>query len=251
MQRVLLLAQDSELTRVFYDRLSREVEISDVLLERRVRRWPLVRRRLQRLGPLTVAGQLAFQVLVQRPLAAFSARRVGEILAAAGAAPNPLPASKTQCVESFNSDAGRAAIAAARPDVIVVHGTRILSPRTIEAAGVPLLNVHAGVTPLYRGVHGGYWALAEADPDNCGVTVHRIDAGVDTGEPLARTLVRPTPRDNFATYPVLQVLAGAELLARVLEGRQQPPYAPPVGSRLRYHPTLWRYLATGLARGVW
>ena len=66
----------------------------------------------------------------------------------------------------------------------------------------------AGITPLYRGVHGAYWALAEGRRDLCGVTVHRVDAGIDTGEVLAQVLIDPTPQDNFVTYPWLQVAEG-------------------------------------------
>lgn len=252
MKRILLLAQDSDLTRVFYNRLSRDIEIDAILLENRVSTAVILRRRLRRLGPRTVAGQLAFQLLVQRPLAWLSRERIRRILNEAGAAPRPLPAAKAEHVRSFNSDEGRAAIAAARPDIVLVHGTRILSPRTIDAAGAPLINVHAGVTPFYRGVHGGYWALAARDRARCGVTVHRIDAGIDTGEALAQAAVRPTCRDNFATYPYLQVLAGADLVSQVLQGRYPSlPAASSRGSRLFYHPTLRQYLTNGITQGVW
>ena len=252
MRRVVLLSQDSELTRILYHRLSREIRIYAVLLESRVSPVAILRRRLRRLGVVRAAGQLAFQLLVQRPLALASRSRIRSILTEADAYAEPFPEDVVCRVDSFNSESGRRAIIAARPGVIVVHGTRILSQRTIDAAGVPMLNLHAGITPAYRGVHGGYWALAEGAREECGVTVHRVDAGIDTGEPVAQTVIRPTAGDNFATYPYLQLQAGADLLAAVLQGRPAPaPIPTSRPSRLRRHPTLLQYVSTGLRRQVW
>jgi methionyl-tRNA formyltransferase len=46
--------------------------------------------------------------------------------------------------------------------------------------------VHAGITPRYRGTHGGYWVLLNNDPGHCGVTIHLVDPGIDTGSIVAR-----------------------------------------------------------------
>ena len=51
----------------------------------------------------------------------------------------------------------------------------------LEAVPAVFLNTLAGITPSYRGVHGAYWALVQRQPDACGVTVHLVDAGIDTG----------------------------------------------------------------------
>ena len=55
----------------------------------------------------------------------------------------------------------------------------------------PVLNYHAGITPKYRGMNGGYWALATGDAGNFGATVHLVDAGVDTGGVLHQVRGRP------------------------------------------------------------
>lgn len=255
MKKIVLIAQDSELTRLFHEIASREIQFDRIVLEGRVDRLAMARRRWKRLGPATVIGQLLFQLFVQRPLAAFSSRRIRQILMQAGARAQPLPLEKVTCVDSFNSGAGRRALAALEADLVIVHGTRILSQKTIDAAAAPMVNFHAGVTPLYRGVHGGYWALACGDRENFGVTLHRIDAGIDTGRPLAQKRIEPTSSDNFATYPYLQTIAGAQLLANsmpaLLEGRTPDSLPSPAESRLWHHPTVWQYWATGWGRGVW
>jgi methionyl-tRNA formyltransferase len=41
--------------------------------------------------------------------------------------------------------------------------------------------MHPGICPEYRNAHGCFWALANRDTANVGMTLLKIDAGVDTG----------------------------------------------------------------------
>ena len=158
------------------------------------------------------------------------------------------------------------------PTVVVVLGTRIISPAVLAAVDCPFVNTHAGITPRYRGMHGGYWALTEGRPDLVGTTVHLVDAGIDTGAVLARTYFAPGPQDSIATYPYLHLASGlpalAEQVARLVAGggaepTSQAPVPPssatsdapglapvPGESRLWWHPTLWGYLARRWRSGV-
>lgn len=141
-----------------------------------------------------------------------------------------------------------------KPGVVLVMGTRLIAQATLLAAEAPFVNYHAGITPKYRGVHGAYWARATCDAANCGVTVHVIDAGIDTGAILYQERISPGPADNFSTYPYLQLAAGLPLLARAgkdaLEG-DLAPLTVDLPSKLWSHPTLWGYFAAGFGRGVW
>ena len=51
----------------------------------------------------------------------------------------------------------------------------------LEACGCPVVNYHSGINPAYRGINGGYFALANGEPEHFGVTLHLVDLGVDTG----------------------------------------------------------------------
>ena len=106
---------------------------------------------------------------------------------------------------------------------------------------------------MYRGVHGGYWALVNNDRENCGVTVHLVDAGIDTGDLLFQARIHPTGKDNFITYPLLQTAAALELLTRAvtegLQSRLQPQVASG-HSRLWYHPTIGQYVYNRLVKRV-
>jgi methionyl-tRNA formyltransferase len=142
------------------------------------------------------------------------------------------------------------------PKVVVVSQTRILARRVLSGVPATFINVHTGITPKYRGMHGAYWALATGDDTNCGVTVHVVDAGIDTGPVIAQARITPSQTDSYFTYHWAQLAAGLPLLVRAVEDALAGRLATSlpqteVDSRLFYHPTLWGYLWVGLQRGVW
>jgi methionyl-tRNA formyltransferase len=224
-----------------------------VLVEDPQPRGELIRRRMKKQGAFTVAGQIGF-VFLQKLVARLSAARIREIIGTESIDPKPNPSCRITRVGSVNSEACRKALAESAPRVVVVFGTRIIGRETLNAIKLPLINFHSGINPAYRGQAGGYWALANGDPSNAGVTVHLVDAGVDTGEVLYQAPFTATRRDNFTTYFWLQAAAIRPLAVRAvgdaLQGRLKP-FRPPLPSRQWYHPTLWFYLWTGLTRGVW
>ncbi len=225
-----------------------------VLREAPVPLSQLFRNRLSKLGVVTVAGQVGFGVL-QRLLAKFSERRRHDIVGRYNLNTDmPLADCTEISIGSVNSDACRAALTRLQPRAVLVVGTRMIGRATLSAITAPVINYHAGINPAYRGMCGGYWALASADPDNFGVTAHLVDAGVDTGGILHWATAPHTPADNFATYPLLLAAAGRDVTVRALEdalaGRLNPAIRD-LPSGQWYHPTLWGYLWTGLRRGVW
>ncbi len=104
----------------------------------------------------------------------------------------------------------------AAPDVIVVAAYgRILPP---EVLGIPprgCVNVHGSLLPRYRGAAPIQWAVIRGD-EQTGVTLMRMDEGLDTG-PILATRAMPIARDDTAAtvFDRLAVL-GAALLAEGL-----------------------------------
>jgi folate-dependent phosphoribosylglycinamide formyltransferase PurN len=256
--KLVLLALRGDYGNMFYNALASRYAITAAVLEDRIGGWTLVRRRIKRLGVWKTLGQVAFRLGIA-PLLAFGARaRVAEIMHEHGLSTALIPAEKTSIIDvaSVNSAECIAALARLAPDIVIVAGTRILGEATLAAApDAVFVNVHAGITPLYRGVHGGYWALAENDAAHCGVTVHLVDKGIDTGGILAQALIAPTASDNFASYGLLQNVAGLALLRdkvlpRLIAGDRSTLPAPAGESRLWSHPTAWQYLRNRLSSGT-
>jgi hypothetical protein len=212
----------------------------------------VIRRRARLQGWITALGQVGFG-LAQRLLWP-NTGRIAAIWKQHGLEPS-LPAGLTiHRVPSVNAPECRALLASLNPAVIAVYGTRILRPATLASVAAPFINYHAGINPKYRGQHPGYWALAEGDAENAGVTIHLVDDGVDTGSVLYQTRVTFAPEDTIASYQHLQAAHAIPLFARAIEDAKSGRLATravDLPSRQYFPPTLWGYLATGLTRGVW
>jgi folate-dependent phosphoribosylglycinamide formyltransferase PurN len=250
---VVLLGSDGPATRIIYHALAREFPALEVVLERRLSRFAILRRRFRTLGASKAIGQVPFRAIVVPLLALAGANRISEIKREYRLDDSPIP-SVAAYVQSVNSAEARDALRRLNPSVIAVSGTRIIGRETLQSVSAPFINMHGGITPLYRGVHGGYWALVDGRQDLVGSTVHRIDEGIDTGAIIAHAKFDVTAADSFATYPYLHTAAGipplVDALRQVLNGTSPGTVQPALASRLRTHPTLFEYVTTRVQRGI-
>ncbi len=251
MPAVVLLTAKGESGQIAAQYLARQFPDFIAIVEQPESRGLFLRRRLKRLGAVTVFGQILFMVWTRMQARRSRARIVAIHRSVVSGERGRFPIIE---VPSANSPECIEALKHIGPAVVLVDGTRILSADVMKSVPAPFVNYHAGITPRYRGVHGGYWALASGDAAHCGATVHLIDEGIDTGAVLYQVPIAPVPDDNFSTYPHLQLAAALPLLAQAandaIAGRLSPTQGPGP-SRLWSHPTIWGYLATGLRRGVW
>ena len=225
-----------------------------VILEAPTTRLDLIRQRTRRLGWVRTLGQVAFMVSVLPLLRFESAGRQRELLSLFELK-DQMPA-LDQClnVQTINDDQVVDHLRSRAADLVLVNGTRIIRAPVLRATDALIINTHVGITPHYRGVHGGYWSIWNNDRENFGVTLHCVDEGVDTGRILAKHKIAPEPTDNFASYPLLQQAASfgglEDLLEAIRKGKPLNELArSPDYGRQWTHPTLIEY-AGGRLRGV-
>ncbi len=250
---VLILATDGDSTRMIYHALAKHFDIATIILEQKESRKVFIKRRIKKLGLAKVTGQLLFQVLVAPVLKVASRDQVQQIVSGNDLSRSEIPEEKIVRVKSINSSQVEDLLQENRPDVVIVNGTRIISRNILNAATCVFINSHTGITPRYRGVHGGYWALANGDKENCGVTVHLLDEGIDTGEVLYQEVIDVTKKDNFVTYPYLQTAKSIPLLVHAVnDAFKSRIIKKKIGgkSQLWYHPTIWDYLYNRLIKNV-
>jgi len=87
-------------------------------------------------------------------------------------------------VRDPNGPAARTFIKSLAPDFIIARCKFILSPSVFTLARHGSYALHPGICPEYRNAHGCFWALANRDLERVGMTLLRIDRGVDTGPVL-------------------------------------------------------------------
>jgi folate-dependent phosphoribosylglycinamide formyltransferase PurN len=70
------------------------------------------------------------------------------------------------------------------PDLIIFTGGNILWQQLLQVPRLGVLNVHLGLLPEIRGMSSPEWSLLNHVPP--GVTIHYMDAGIDTGPIIQR-----------------------------------------------------------------
>lgn len=104
------------------------------------------------------------------------------------------------------------------PDLIVVAAYGQILPKSIlEMGRLGCINVHTSILPKYRGAAPIQWAIANGDPET-GVTIMKMDEGLDTGPILQIERTPILPEDNGQTLHDRLAVLGASLLLRTLPG---------------------------------
>ncbi len=199
--------------------LARTYTIKGIVLERRAGILGRVfLKRFKKLGPLTVFNQLLFKVLdilVFQPVAVSRARKLLSENTCFDA--TKFGATSILYTRSVNSAEALKLASGVAPDVVVVSGVSILGHELLDLLGdVPIINVHCGIAPRYRGAHGAFWAVVNGDWDNVGVTVHFIDRGVDTGAIIFQENIELEADDNPRTLALKQNAAGIRMVNQAI-----------------------------------
>ncbi len=121
-----------------------------------------------------------------------------------------------------------------KPDLLVVVAYGQILPQTLlDVPPFGCLNVHTSLLPKYRGAAPIQWAIADGEPET-GVTIMKMDAGLDTGPVLSlqRTPILPTDDSQILHDRLAQL--GAELLVKTIPayvaGKTLPQPQPAAGS---------------------
>ena len=109
-----------------------------------------------------------------------------------------------------------AALRGLQPDLIVVVAYGQILPQSIlDLPRHSCLNVHTSLLPKYRGAAPIQWAIANGDADT-GITIMKMDAGLDTGLLVAQRRIPILPEDDSATLHDRLAQLGAELLVQTI-----------------------------------
>jgi hypothetical protein len=184
--RTLLICHDG--ARLHQEGLARWLTsfstLSGILVLREDRRTLLrrVRREVRRAGVLGFADVLAFRAYYQLLLAprvrTWEARALRDLVLRYP----PIPASTRVAHESSpNSASAERFVRDCAPDMTLALCKNLLAERIWGIPPLGTFVLHPGICPEYRNAHGCFWALANDDLENVGMTLLKIDRGVDTG----------------------------------------------------------------------
>ncbi|MGH8709067.1 MAG: methionyl-tRNA formyltransferase [Burkholderiales bacterium] len=154
----------------------------------------------------------------------------------------------------------QARITAVRPEFLVVASYGLLLPQwALDVAPGGALNIHASLLPRWRGAAPIQRALLAGDRET-GISIMRMDAGLDTGPTLAQERIAISSDDDAQTLHDKLAALGARMIVTALQdaraGRARAVPQPAAGATYarkidkRESQIDWRRPATDIERCV-
>jgi folate-dependent phosphoribosylglycinamide formyltransferase PurN len=220
-----------------------------VIRDRQTRRWNVVRREIRRSGLLGFADVVAFRVYYAAALAGGDDAWQAEELARLRVRyPADLTNVPSVVVSDPNSDEARDFLTSMSPDLVIARCKFILKPAIFSIARAGTYALHPGICPEYRNAHGCFWALANRDLERVGMTLLRIDKGIDTGPVyLHASCPIDERRESHIVIQYRVVLDNLDAIARRLIAVARGEHVAPLSTTGRNsatwgQPRLTRYL---------
>lgn len=140
-----------------------------------------VRREIRRVGWLRFLDVVAMRLYQRIALAGRDRAWMAEALASMRTRYGQPPAVEVLVASDVNDEAVVAFLRRAKSDIVLARCKQLLKKRLIHIPRVGCLVLHPGICPEYRNAHGCFWALSQRDLSRVGMTLLKVDAGVDTG----------------------------------------------------------------------
>jgi folate-dependent phosphoribosylglycinamide formyltransferase PurN len=153
-----------------------------VIREPRSRKRRRIRRELRRVGIIRFFDVIAFRFYQRLFLARQDLAYERATLAQLESLYADVPSStRVILTDSPNSVLVEQLLRDTHPTFMIARCKTILRKTIFTAPSAGTFVMHPGICPEYRNAHGCFWALARRDLTNVGMTLLRVDQGVDTG----------------------------------------------------------------------
>jgi methionyl-tRNA formyltransferase len=250
MRSVLICQSDADLVRaVMPCWLGSFTEVAGILVicEKASNRWRKLKKSLSRDGVLATLDLLTYR-LYHRAFLAHQDRQFEksveqEMTQRYPAIPPGVPVLE---VRSPNSPEAAEFLQAANCDIALACCKHILKPEIFEIPRQGTFVMHPGICPEYRNAHGCFWAMVNGDLSRVGMTLLKVDKGIDTGPVLGHFTgpfdeARETPLmiQRRMTYGNLDSVA--EAIQAFIAGKLKPVDTRGRQSAVWGQPTLTAY----------
>jgi hypothetical protein len=197
-----------------------------VVREAAGRRRRRISREIKRVGLWRFLDVMAFRVHYRLTTArADSAWELGELERLRASYPSR-PDAREIVVDSPNAPAAEQFIRDRQPDLVIARCKTLLKEQVFSIPRLGTFVMHPGICPEYRNAHGCFWAMASGDDANVGMTLLKIDRGVDTGPVFGYFRVAAEPSESHIVTQhrtVLDNLDGIrDMLTRIADGTAVP-----------------------------
>ena len=108
--------------------------------------------------------------------------------------------------------------------VLNVHSLYIVPPAVLQVPRLGAYNLHPGPLPHYAGLNAPSWAIYNGEASH-GVTVHRMDPGIDTGAVVFEERFAIKAEDTGLSVALRCAQKGVGLILRLLQVLTENPNA--------------------------
>ncbi len=153
-----------------------------VLKEKKQRIFKRIKREIVRVGIIrffdVVAFRIYYKFFISKKDRYWEQEKLQELYLAYPKVYGDTPVLKTH---SPNSKESKSFIKEMNPDIMIARCKTLLKINIFSLPSKGTFVMHPGICPEYRNSHGCFWALANNDLSNVGMTLLKVDEGVDTG----------------------------------------------------------------------
>lgn len=107
-----------------------------------------------------------------------------------------------------------------------VYSLYLIHEKILSVPKLGAFNLHPGPLPLYAGLNPVSWAIFQGEKEH-GVTVHRMDPGVDTGAIVYQSRFPIEDNETALSLSMKCAREGMELMSRLLEAAEAGANAIP------------------------
>lgn len=128
--------------------------------------------------------------------------------------------SQLSTLEAFNINSEEVidAIQKSKVDYVFIWGVPIVKKNFINAPIKGVLNAHTSMLPEYRGARAEFWQFYNQDFAHAGISIHRVDQNVDTGDILYQKKALEIDLANPEMLRVKNSIRIIEALPEILKG---------------------------------
>ena len=99
-----------------------------------------------------------------------------------------------------------------KSDVYVIFGSSYIKGEILDfLVKQKAINIHAGLSPYYRGTDCNFWALFDNNPHLVGATIHLLSKGLDSGSILYHAM--STNKNNPFEYTMSTIKSAFHSIA--------------------------------------
>lgn len=211
---LLIITGDGPEHRYVANRISQAHSVACIVIDahRRRRFW----RTLHRTNPLAVLDKLLWRLFLSAVGDAAARREALHDVLDRELCSKFLQPEKVVRVRRDFGPSLKQIVADYSPDVIAVYGTSIIPDEVLSLARVVALNMHTGLSPLYRGTSCAFWPIYDSRPEYVGATVHACTSVVDGGQIYATRRAQLFRTDDLHRVFARAVSVGTDAYIEVL-----------------------------------